>query len=130
MRTTSFRNLSIITKACRWRTPEDRDCLAPRHRHAEHRRDALHRAPDDGGADGVPAGVEEDVRETHTGLTSNYTATWESWPTRDRSSAVFQYQQWIPYFHHAGEEGREAPLPLLRNAQILGRKYSLGFYGG
>ena len=24
----------------------------------------------------------------------------------------------------------KTPLPLLRNAQVLGRKYSLGFYGG
>jgi hypothetical protein len=71
-------------------------------------------------------------RETRTGLTSNYTATWEELADPARiERQIARYQEWIPYFYvmpvrHVGK----TPLALLKNAQRLGRKYSLGFYGG
>ena len=70
--------------------------------------------------------------ETRTGLTSNYTATWEELANPGQiERRIAEYQQWIPYFYvmpvrHVGK----TPLPLLKNSQALQRKYSLGFYGG
>jgi hypothetical protein len=70
--------------------------------------------------------------ETHTGLTSNYTATWEELADPGQiERRILQYQQWIPYFYVMPvRKVGKTPLALLKNAQVLGRKYSLGFYGG
>ena len=70
--------------------------------------------------------------ESRTGLTSNYTASWEELADPGQiERRILQYQQWIPYFYIMPvRKVGKTPLPLLRNAQALGRKYSLGFYGG
>jgi organic radical activating enzyme len=70
--------------------------------------------------------------QTRTGLTSNYTATWAELADPGQiERRILQYQQWIPYFYIMPvRQVGKTPLPLLKNAQVLGRKYSLGFYGG
>jgi MoaA/NifB/PqqE/SkfB family radical SAM enzyme len=70
--------------------------------------------------------------ETHTGLTSNYTATWEELADPGQiERRIARYQEWIPYFYVMPvRKIGKTPLALLGNAQTLGRKYSLGFYGG
>ena len=70
--------------------------------------------------------------ETRTGLTSNYTATWEELADPGRiERQILRYQPWIPYFYVMPvRKVGKTPLALLKNAQILGRKYSMGFYGG
>ena len=87
-----------------------RPAPAPRHRHAEHRRHALHRIPGrDGGADRVPAGVEEDVRGNTHGpdeqLHGDVGGAGRSGTDRTTHPPVPAVDSVL--LHHAGEEGRE-----------------------
>lgn len=79
----------------------------------------------------LPA-LKEMCRRHTVSLTSNYTATWEELAHPERvEEAVTVYQRYIPYFYIMPvRKVGKVPLPLLKNAQALGRKYSLGFYGG
>ncbi len=66
------------------------------------------------------------------GLTMNYTATWEELAEPERiDEFVERHRQWFPYVYvvPVRQVGR-TPLSVMRNAQVLMRKYSLGFYGG
>ena len=71
-------------------------------------------------------------QETRTGLTSNYTATWEELADPGEiERRILTYQRWIPYFYIMPvRKIGKTPLHLLKNAQVLARKYSLGFYAG
>ena len=66
------------------------------------------------------------------GLTSNYTASWDELAhPKQIEATVSRYQQWIPYFYIMPvRKVGKTPLPLLRNSQVLMRKYSLGYYAG
>lgn len=81
--------------------------------------------------DGLPS-LKQLCAETRTGLTSNYTATWDELADPGGiEERIAQYQKWIPYYYVMPvRKVGKTPLNLLRNAQTLGRKYSLGFYGG
>lgn len=70
--------------------------------------------------------------ESQTGLTSNYTATWEELARPETiEKAIAGYQKYIPYYYVMPvRKIGKVPLDLLKNSQVLNRKYSLGYYAG
>lgn len=70
--------------------------------------------------------------EYKVGITSNYTARWDELAHPERiEKAISAYQKFIPYYYVMPvRKVGKVPLELLKNSQILNRKYSLGYYAG